>query len=164
MPLVSFDALPPDARVWIFGSSRQLTDAEQASLLEEVDVWLSQWKAHGAPLTCGRTLLDAQFLAIGVDQHAAGASGCSIDALYRTLGQLERTLQATLVAGGRVFWRGADGRVRSGTRQDFTGAAARGEVTPTTRVFDTTVSDVGQLARSFERRAAESWHAQLLPV
>lgn len=162
MPIVPFASLPPDARLWVFAASRPLTEPEQATLLEAVDPWLAQWTAHGAPLTSGRVLREGRFLAIGVDQRTAGASGCSIDALYRVLGALERTLDTALLAGGRVFWRAADGTVQGGTREGFTAAARRGEVTGATPVFDTTVATPAALATAFERPAAASWHAQLL--
>lgn len=164
MPLVPFASLPPDARVWVFAASRALDDDEATRLLAPVDAYLAQWKAHGAPLTVGRDWRDARFLAVGVDQHTAGASGCSIDALYRTLQQLEGTLGTSLVAGGRVFWRGGDGIVQGGTRDAFAAAAARGEITRETPVFDTTVATVARYAEAFECPAAGSWHAQLLPT
>lgn len=164
MPLVPFASLPPDARVWVFAASRPLTDDEAAGLLAPVDAYLAQWKAHGDPLTVGREWRDARFLVVGVDQRAAGASGCSIDALYRTLQQLEGPLGTSLVAGGRVFWRASDGSVQGGTRDTFAAAAARGEVTRTTIVFDTNVVSAAQYAEGFVRAAGESWHAHLLPA
>ena len=54
MPLVSFEALPDEARVWVFGVERTLAEAEQESFLNAVDQFLETWVAHGAPLTCGR--------------------------------------------------------------------------------------------------------------
>ena len=42
-----------------------------------VDAFLDQWNAHGSALTCAREWRDDRFLAIGVDQSTAGASGCS---------------------------------------------------------------------------------------
>ncbi|MFN8875686.1 MAG: hypothetical protein ACK53A_03775 [Gemmatimonadota bacterium] len=162
MPLVPFDALPADARAWVFAASRPLDDADAATLLAPVDAYLATWKAHGAPLTVGRELREGRFLVVGIDQRTAGASGCSIDALYRTLQGLEATLGTSLVSGGRVFWRSDDGTVHGGTRAEFAAAASRGEVGPETQVFDTTVGSVGALATGFERRAADSWHGQLL--
>lgn len=163
MPIVAFSELPADARLWVFGASRALDADEQARLLAAVDAWLGQWKAHGTPLTSARLLREGQFLVIGVDEAAAGASGCSIDALYRTLAEQERVLGTPLVAGGRVFWRGPDGRVHAGDRAAFTAAAARGEVSRDTPVFDPTVMTRAAFDAAFERPAAAGWHAQLLP-
>src|SRR5829696_1295432 len=109
MPAVNFEALPPDARVWVFASDRALQGEDAKMLLESVDAFLDAWKAHGAPLRSARTWRDGQFLAIGVDPTAEQASGCSIDGLFRGLRELEQRLATRLVAGGRVFYRDAAG-------------------------------------------------------
>lgn len=164
MPLVDFDRLPDDARVWVFGSDQPLDERQRARLLGAVDAYLAQWKAHGAPLTCARSWRDDRFLTVGVDQRSAGASGCSIDALFRVLQELEQALGASLVGGGRVFWRDRDGEVRSADRGDFMELAERGEIRRDTLVFDLTVTSLRDRRERFERPAAESWHGQLLPT
>lgn len=161
MPTVAFDSLPDDARAWVFGAGDPLDDAQAARLLQAVDLALSQWTAHGVPLTCARDWREGRFLAIGVDQRDAGASGCSIDALFRTLQQLERTLGTSLVAGGRVFYRDAAGAVQCVDRATYAGLARGGAVGEATPVFDTTVTTAGDYRVRFERPAATSWHAQL---
>ena len=164
MPRVDFTTLPDDARVWVFGADRALSDDERARLLAVVDAYLDRWAAHGAPLKSGREWRDERFLAIGVDQSTAGASGCSIDALFRQLQAVERELGASLVGGGRVFWRTTAGEVRSADHGEFAERAGRGEITPTTPVFDPTVQSLGDFRRRFERPASDSWHSTLLPA
>src|SRR4051812_43908654 len=102
MPRVPFDSLPSDARVWVFGAASELTPTASDRLLGAVDDFLAQWNAHGSPLASGRELRDNRFLAIGVDQSTEGASGCSIDGLFRTLARLEPELGTSLLGGGRV--------------------------------------------------------------
>ncbi len=162
MPLIPFDALPDDARVWVFAADRPLADGAAERLLGEVDAYLSRWAAHGQPLTCGRDWRDERFLAIAVDQRDAHASGCSIDGMFRVLQKLESVLGASLVASGLVLWRDRDGAIRSGTRDDFADLAARGDVSPETHVFDPLVDTVADWRTRFERPAAESWHAALM--
>src|SRR5690348_11723546 len=118
MPAVDFSALPPASRVWIFASDRPLTGGDADRLLAEVDRFLAQWKAHGAPLRSAREWRDDRFLAIGVDPTAEQASGCSIDGLFRGLRELEQTLNTQLVGGGRVFYRDAAGRAQTASRKD----------------------------------------------
>lgn len=162
MPAVSFDSLPADARVWVFASDRVLDESASQLLLTDVDAFLSQWNAHGHALTCARDWRDAMFLAIGVDQSTAGASGCSIDGLFRTLKRLEPSLGATMLPAGRVYWRDASGAVTSGDRAAFSARSAEGQVTAETRVFDTTVNAASAWRASFERPAGEAWHRTLL--
>ena len=162
MPLVPFDSLPDDARVWVFATDRALDDAEAARLLAETDRYLAQWKAHGEPLTVARDFREHRFLTIAVDQRDAHASGCSVDGLYRAFKSLERDLGTGLVSAGRVHFRAADGTIRTVDRDEFTEHAAAGIVTPRTPVFDPSVTTLGDWRRGFEKTVGESWHAQLL--
>jgi hypothetical protein len=148
--------------VWVFAADRPLTGAGAERLLAAVDRYLAQWAAHGQPLTAAREWVSGQFLAVAVDQREAHASGCSIDGLFRTLQRLEPEIGASLVGGGRVHYRDADGRVRTVSRDEFSESGARGDVTPATPVFDPTVATAGDWRTRFERPAAESWHAALL--
>lgn len=156
-----FSTLPDDARVWVFASRDPIHGERAELLLREVDAWLDEWKAHGVPLVCARDWRDDHFLAIGVDQSAEGASGCSIDALFRVFQRLQSALGTTLLGGGRVFYRDPAGNVRSVDRPAFARLRAAGEVHETTPVFDTTLSDAAAWRHAFERPLADSWHRQV---
>ncbi len=162
MPAVSFSDLPPNARVWVFASDRPLQGDDARALLDAVDRFLGQWKAHGAPLRSAREWKDDQFLAIGVDPTVEQASGCSIDGLFRGLQALEQTLDTRLVAGGRVFYRDAHGQAQLATRAELPTLAARGTVTEDTPVFDTSLTDAAAWRERFVQPAGESWVASLL--
>ena len=164
MPQVSFDSLPDDARVWVFGAANELTAPASDRLLAAVDEFLAQWNAHGSPLRCGREWREGRFLAIGVDQSTAGASGCSIDGLFRTLGRVEPELGTSLLGGGRLYYRGDDGRVNAATRKRFTELAGEGRIGPDTPTFDTSITTASAWRQEFERPVRESWHAQLIGV
>ena len=163
MPLVPFASLPDDARVWVFAASDALSGDRADALLESVDDYLGQWKAHEEPLTCARDWRDQRFLAIGVDQSTAGASGCSIDALFRILQRLQSSLGTALVGGGRVFYRDAAGLVRCVDRAQFARMAADGSVNPNTSAFDLSVTTAADYRQAFERPVRASWHRELLP-
>ncbi|HUF65115.1 MAG TPA: hypothetical protein VMM17_03990 [Gemmatimonadaceae bacterium] len=164
MPTVDFADLPDLARVWVFASSRPLSEAEERELLSGVDAFLKEWRAHGEPLAAARDWREHRFLTIGVDQRAAHASGCSIDGLYRVLKEFERTVGAGLLGGGMVHYRVASGEIRTLQRDDFAESGERGDVTRDTTVFDLTVSTVREWLTGFEKPAGRSWHSQLLPA
>lgn len=161
MPVVPFENLPDAARVWIFGSDRPLTEAGTVALLKGVDEHLANWKAHGEPLTVGSQLRDGRFLVVAVDQSTAGATGCSIDGLFRVLQGLEGAVGASLVGGGRVFYRGGEGVVQSTTRDQLSELVTSGAITKNTVVFDTSITDLGTFRSGFEKRAKDSWIAPL---
>ncbi len=162
MPVTKFEALPSDARVWVFGAAAPVDDIDAAKLLAAVDAYLLQWKAHGHPLTVARDWRDERFLAIGVDQRTEGASGCSIDGLFRMLQDLEKAVGSPMVGGGLVFFRGPGELVCALSREDFEALARRGGASGETVVFDTTVTSAGDYRARFETQAATSWHSALL--
>ncbi len=162
MPLIQMENLPDSARTWVFGADRNLDQPATELLLGEVDRFLAQWHAHGAPLTVGRDWKYGRFLTIAVDQSTAGASGCSIDGLFRSLKALEPKMGASLVTSGVVFFRDQKGNIECTERERFTALSAEGKVKPETHVFDPTVTTLGEWRARFELDAAQSWHFGLL--
>jgi hypothetical protein len=161
MPSIPFDQLPSDARLWIFPAARRLSNEESQSVLAEADAFISQWMAHGVPLTAGRELRHDQFVLVGVDERAAGVSGCSVDALVRRMQQLEGVLGVELVNNAPVLYREGD-TIECVARERFAELAASGTVSPNTLVFDNTLTRVGDLqAGRWEVRAADSWHGRV---
>jgi hypothetical protein len=160
MPRQPFDRLPDSARLWVFAATRPLDAAERDALLGAVDAFLDQWNAHRVPLDCGRDLRYDQFLMVGVDQEAAGVSGCSVDALVRTMKGLGQQLGVELVDHASVFYREGEA-VRRLSRDDFADAATHGVVTEQTTAFDNTVQTAGALrSGAWEAPAARTWHGR----
>ena len=144
MPLVPFNSLSDDSRVWVFAADPALDKDRSKLLLELVDDFLGQWVAHGEPLTCGREWRDGRFLVVGVDQNAtAYASGCSIDGLYRKLAEFQTQTGASLLSRDRVFYRDASGEVRTVSRDEFAELSESGTIGSDTIVYDTSVSSLG---------------------
>jgi hypothetical protein len=160
MPLAPLGSLPDSARLWVFAAERALTPGEADALLDTVDGFLGVWAAHGRPLTSARELRESRFLLIAVDEAAAGASGCSIDALVREVRGLESRLGLALVDHGPVVFRDG-GDIRRVARDEFAALAQAGRVTPQTLVFDNTISSLAALrAGQWERPAAAAWHGR----
>lgn len=162
MPVTEIQDLPDSSRVWVFGADKKLDAGATDLLLREVDRFLEQWHAHGSPLTSARAWKDDRFLTIAVDQSSAGASGCSIDGLYRNLKALESRLGASVVTSGLIFYRDDKGKVQSVDRERFTALANEGKIGSGTRVFDPTVTTLGEWRARFELNAEDSWHSRLL--
>jgi hypothetical protein len=160
MPKVNFETLPDEARVWVFAADRPLDGPEAGRLLDTVDAFLDGWKAHGAPLTCARDWRYERFLIVGVDERTAPPSGCSIDALVRSLKGLESELGLTLLDNSPVWFR-HQGELRRADRAAFRALARAGEVGPDTVIFDNTLTRLEQLRRGgWERPARDSWHGR----
>ena len=155
-----FEHLPDQARLWVFASERPLSGSERAALLGRVDGFLSQWKAHGAPLAAGRAWLHDRFLAVAVDERVTPPSGCSIDALVRMLRELEAEIGSRLVDNAPVYYRSSRG-VEGVTRARFRKLADAGEVTPDTPVFNNTITRLAEFREGkWEGPARQSWQGR----
>lgn len=78
--------LPENSRVWIFGAA-QLLEATHLDLLKtQMDKFVSDWSAHGAQLSAGYSILHDSILIVAVDENVAPPTGCSIDKVFKLLG------------------------------------------------------------------------------
>lgn len=153
---VNIDQLSNDAHIWIFGISPALDPGQSETLLRHVDAFLDQWTSHGTPIRAARDLREGSFLIIAADEKT-DKSGCSIDRMFGTLKALERDLNVQILDSNRIFLRHGDS-VRAVPRGQFREAADRD-----TPVFDVTAERLGEIrSGAWERRAGDSWHAQLL--
>ena len=160
MPRIAFEQLPEHARLWIFAAQRELDDSERARVLEEADRFIDQWTAHNVPLTAARDWRQGRFLMVGVDEEAAGLSGCSIDALVRRMKVVQEELGVELVDNAPVLFKNG-GTIERVSRERFAELAKAGAVSLGTSVFNNTLTRVGDLrAGRWEVRAEDSWHRQ----
>lgn len=157
MPRRDLNQLPDDAFLWIFPIAPPLDEAKEARVLRRIDDFLADWSAHGSPIDGARDLIEGTFLIVAADPDCEKC-GSSIDALFRTVRQLEQELGVAMMDPNRIFVRHGDGRVGAMTRAEF---RDRGDAH--TIVFDTTAQTLGELrSGGWERRAELSWHRDLL--
>jgi len=164
MPIVEFETLPDSARVWVYGADRDISPDNAGKLLARTDEFLEGWAAHGNPLHSARKWTDDRFLTVAVDREQEGASGCSIDVLFRTLKAMGPELGAEMVTSGLVYFRDTNGKIQAVTRDEFTNLSALGEITDDTEVFDLSVTTLGEWRGRFRSRAMDSWHASLMEL
>jgi hypothetical protein len=163
MSLIPFDDLPEDSRLWCFGASRPLTAGDRDRIEASMGSFLAEWAAHRRDLHAGFACSDDRFLLIAVDESRAGASGCSIDGLSRHLRELGEALGVELLDATPVWFRNAEGGIETTSRAGFLELARQGEVGPATRVFDLTISSVGDFRLGcLESAAEDAWHRVLL--
>ena len=156
--------LPRASRVWVFAATRPLTGADEARLAGVVERVFGVWDRKSPGVRGAFEFREGRFLVVGADERAACVSGCGIDAMMLWVRQFETESGLRLVDRLQVFWRAADGSVRSGPRAEFRRLLEAGEITPATRVFDTAASQSDVfLDGRFELPLAESWHAQIFP-
>jgi hypothetical protein len=161
MPAVPFVTLPDSARVWVFASPQPILGSDAETLLAATDEFVRSWAAHGALVVGSVDWCYDHFLLVAADEAATGVSGCSIDALFHTLKDLERSLGLTLLDNSPVWFRAEGAQVRAVPRAEFREMVTRGEITDQTIVFDNTVGTVEEVrSGGWERPFAGSWHVR----
>jgi hypothetical protein len=153
-----FPGFPDEARLWIFAFARPLATPERERVTRELSTFVPTWASHGAPVHGAYEIVEDRFLLVAGYVNG-GVGGCSTDSMVRVLKGLREAgidgFDRTL-----VFFRDADGQVRSLTRDDFQELVRAGQVAADTTVFDPTIQFVGDARRGgFETTFGRSWHA-----
>lgn len=83
-------SFPDTSRVWIYKADRFLTDDEAQGIQQKVDEFIPTWAAHGKKLYAEAKVIDNLWIVIAADESREGASGCSIDKIFRLVADLEK--------------------------------------------------------------------------
>ena len=79
----SFNSLSGDSRIWVYQSSRELSDDELSRIQNKASSFIVDWAAHGALLEASIEVFHNIFVVVCVDENHAGATGCSIDKSFK---------------------------------------------------------------------------------
>ena len=85
-----------DARVWVYQSSRPLSEKEELEINEQLYQFYAQWQAHGAPVKGWAKLLFRRFVVFMADETNVAVSGCSTDSSVRVVKSLEKQYDINL--------------------------------------------------------------------
>jgi hypothetical protein len=160
-PARKLSDMPGHARVWLYKTARDISQAEQKVIHELGAAFADSWAAHGAALdACVDVLLD-RFVVVAVDQEQALASGCSIDKSVGFIKELEFQLNLTLTDRMVVVHEHA-GRITSCRAQELPALLAEGVLTSESMVYDDAVATVDDLRHRFRRPLRETWMQRYL--
>jgi len=95
--LVEFNTLPEDSRVWIYQANRSFSEVELEEIKSKLDVFITNWTAHGSDLNAGYDIRYKRFIIIALNQSVQNATGCSIDASVHFIQELEKDYNVDLM-------------------------------------------------------------------
>ena len=150
----------PQSKVWIYQSSRQFTTTEAEEIQGKLNVFTAQWKAHGHQLNAKAELPYRFFIVLIVDQDAASATGCSIDASVRLIKEIENTYDVDLFNRFNMAYK-IDDEVHVNSKEDFETLITIKKVTPQTIVFNNLVQTLEEYEQKWEVAIADSWHSSI---
>lgn len=154
----TFTDFSPEARIWIYPSSRAFSPAEEQELQSLVAQYLNQWNSHGTPLKSAFEIRHHRFLVILLEdnQHIGG---CSLDDLARFIQELEKRFGVSLLDRMNVcFWEGE--HIVYQPLADFKKMAKQKKISPELIVFNNLVNNLYEYQNHWEVPARESWHSR----
>lgn len=153
---MDFEKMPDQARLWVYQADRRLTDTESEQLRKAADAFLSQWAAHGQELVSSFDVQYNQFLIIAVDESVHGASGCSIDASVGLVREAEKLMGVSFLDRSKVAILD-DLKVILKPFTSLREEVKNGQITPQTKIFNNSVSSLGDWRKHWLQPAGESW-------
>lgn len=158
----SYQQMPDQARVWIYQSDREFSEAELATIQVAGNNFVQQWAAHGTELTAAFEVFHQRFLVFFLDEQQAAASGCSIDSSVGFVRQLMDQLQVDLLDKLNLAYRNANGDIVTQRMANFQDDLKAGIHTAETLVFNNLVGTKADFQKGWEVPVKASWHRQLL--
>lgn len=154
--------MPADARLWVYQSSRVLSDAEINSIEKAGQEFIENWAAHGVDLKASFDVLHSRFVIIAVDEKQAAASGCSIDKLVHFVKELGQQLNLDFFDRMHVAYRGKNNEILSCSLQEFEKLASQSIVNASTIVFNNMVTTKQAFDNEWEVPVKQSWQSRVL--
>jgi hypothetical protein len=146
-----------ESRVWLYQSSRILTDTEVAEIQEKIKQFTKEWVSHSQALSASGNVLHHRFILLMVDEKQTGASGCSIDSSVRFLQDLGMDYATDFF--DRLNFAYLDGeQVKTAHKDDFAVLYSQGKINDDTIVFNNLVKDAGEMKMKWQIPLKDSWH------
>ena len=158
---MDYKELPADSRVWIYQSSRKLSDAEVSEIRKYGQEFIQNWAAHGKELNAAIEVFYHRFIVLFADESQVSASGCSIDSSVRFIKQIQDAYQIDLFDRLNIAFR-THSDIDVLRMNDFQTALEKGQLNENTIVFNNLVETKEAFENKWETTIKESWHSQLL--
>ncbi|MFA6945414.1 MAG: ABC transporter ATPase [Pedobacter sp.] len=152
-----------NSRIWVYQANRPFTAGEEQSVLKILNDFTAEWQAHGHALAALGEILYHQFIVLSVDEHIAGATGCSIDKSVHLMKEIEHKFNINLFDRFRITYK-ANEEIISCSREEFEEKIKNGIVDRNTLVFNNLISRRKELETSWNIPLADSWHAQVFSM
>ncbi len=164
MDLSEFQDLPDEARVWVHCFEHELSGEQKEIIQRGLEEFLPQWVSHGTPVKAAFKILSGRFVVTAAHPQE-GVSGCSIDSLLRNFKTFKTVYGLDGLKGGLLFYRDKEGRIQAVDQLKFQDLMESGEITSETQVFQTLLSNLGQLrAGEFESSFEKSWLSRIFSL
>lgn len=154
---------PPDARVWVYQSSRLFTLPEALEIEDRLNAFTASWTSHGAPVRGYANLFFGRFIVLIADESTTGVSGCSTDSSVRLVKGIEASFGVQLFDRQTLAFVRKD-QVELLPLSQFRYAVENGFIGPDTLYFNNLVLTKDELKNHWIIPVRESWLAARMPA
>lgn len=152
--------LSPNAKVWIYQSTRPFTPSECLDIQESLQQFVNQWKTHGQSIYAKATIHYKQFIILMADAHTL-PSGCAIDSSVHFVEQIGQKYNIDLFNRLLIAYKKND-QIELINRKVFKQRYASGEIDDNTLIFNNLVQTKAEFDQAWEIPLAQSWHKRFV--
>lgn len=152
----------PQAKLWVYTSSRKLNKSEVLAIHSELDRFMPEWNTHGNKLTSQAFVLHHNFLVFIVDEQAQYASGCSIDSKVNFVKSVGHKYDLDFFDRFRFVYLDKNQDIYNLSKSQFADLYKIGKVDDDTIVFDALVNTVDKFNTAFKKKLSASWHHRFI--
>ena len=157
---MKLNELPDSSRVWIYQSNTEFTEDQLKVINNTFEEFTSSWDYHGVGLNAAAEVLYKRFIVIAVDEGVQKAGGCSIDKSVVIIKSIEKEFGVELMNRMNLAYKEGED-ILCEKMPDFQRLIREGKITADTVVFNNLVETTGDLKKSWQVPAKESWHKTL---
>ncbi len=157
----ALENMPGNARLWVYQSTKFLSNEEVEIIQSEGDKFVDAWDYHGAYLQASFDVLHNRFVVIAVDENHAPTGGCSIDKSVGLIKGLGDKLGTDFFDRFHVVYKVGD-ELQSCNYNDLEDLVNAGTVNESTIVYNNSVSSKADFDANWELPLNQSWQGRVL--
>ena len=158
---VSFNLLPPNAKVWIYQSDTNLSITDVELIEKEVKFFLNNWSSHNKEIESSYEIRYNRFLIIGLNENINSASGCSIDKSVNFIKNLQSILKVNFLNRLDVAYK-IGNEINSISLLEFQNMIRENKLSKDSIVYNNMIDTKKLYLNSWETTIENSWHKKFL--
>ena len=158
---VSFNLLPPNAKVWIYQSDSNLSITDVELIEKEVKFFLNNWSSHNKEIESSYEIRYNRFLIIGLNENINSASGCSIDKSVNFIKNLQSILKVNFLNRLDVAYK-IGNEINSISLLEFQNMIRENKLSKDSIVYNNMIDTKKLYLNNWETTIENSWHKKYL--
>ena len=158
---VSFNLLPPNAKVWIYQSGSNLSSKDVELIEKEVKLFLNNWSSHNKEIESSYEIRYNRFLIIGLNEDINSASGCSIDKSVNFIKNLQSILKVNFLNRLDVAYK-IGNEINSISLLEFQNMIRENKLSKDSIVYNNMIDTKKLYLNNWETTIENSWHKKYL--